>query len=92
MEEKQEEKVKYDLDLSTDEGREETKKIIKESLDKFDEEGKDFLGKLLFIMLDAITDQQLQIEKVEEKCKNSFLTLRDGGYLHRHMIKNDKNE
>lgn len=75
-----EEKAKYDFDLSTEEGVKVAKKTINDSLENFDEEGKEFLGKLLFLLLDTVTDQQMQIDRIMGGIKR----LANNGYLHKH--------
>lgn len=54
------------LDLTTEEGRENTKAFIKGSLINFDHKDKVFIGNLLYIMLNTISEQQIKIETMED--------------------------
>lgn len=60
-----------DLDLTTEEGQQRTKQLIKESLIKFDEKDKAFIGNLLYIMLNTISEQQVRLETIEEFLRKS---------------------
>lgn len=54
-----------DLDLTTEEGCERAKNFIKDSLINFEEKDKTFIGNLLYIMLNTISEQQIRIEQIE---------------------------
>lgn len=54
----------YDFDLTTKEGKEKIHKKIRESLDRFNDEDKLFLSKLLYLLLNTVADQALKIDKL----------------------------
>lgn len=54
----------YDFDLTTKEGKEKVQKKIQESLDRFNDEDKLFLSKLLYLLLNTVADQAIDIDKL----------------------------
>ena len=54
----------YDFDLTTKEGKEKVQKKIRESLDRFNDEDKLFLSKLLYLLLNTVADQAVEIDKL----------------------------
>jgi hypothetical protein len=53
----------YDFDLTTKEGKEKVQKKIQESLDRFNDDDKLFLSKLLYLLLNTVADQAIEIDK-----------------------------
>lgn len=58
----------FELDLTTDEGRKKAKKFVFDIVNK---DNKELIGKLLFILLDAVAQNQIEIEWL----KNRFMNL-----------------
>ena len=62
----------YDFDLTTKEGKEKVQKKIQESLDRFNDEDKLFLSKLLYLLLNTVADQALDIDKLYNFIDNIY--------------------
>lgn len=57
---------KYDFDLTNEDGKAYIAKKIRESLDRFNDSDRDFLCKLLFLLLDSVCQHQVKLEAIDE--------------------------
>ena len=57
---------KYDFDLTNEDGKVYFAKKIRESLDRFNDSDKDFLCKLLFLLLDSVCQHQVKLEAIDD--------------------------
>lgn len=53
-----------ELDFTTEDGRERSKQIIIKSLKSNEEKDKEFVGKLIYLILENIVEQQVINDKV----------------------------